>query len=390
MSSGSSSSKFFQVPFFSIRNISSPEDTANDRTVHAGQIPVDAVIGFPTDENVRGYLVDAEGKKRKASTQVHRAIKETLKERPDVFSVLNGGIVLVAKRVEIEEKTKMLKLYSPSIINGSQTQGVIRDFLKQYPDVPKPHVKFELIVTDDENLTADISIARNLQNNVALLSVTGRRGYLDELDTRVQAATPFRLQKSETQLPADDNEIYSTEKLLQVIAALLPAELWWKTGEVSKVYTYSAKAICLKDFETIYKAAKTPEASLEDPQKLKEVYQFYLDSAVQAIELYDKWKSHKGFKGTGIRSIERDRDEIVDVPDGIIFPILASLSEFAVRTSDGWQINPPSALNENELIHAAKSAYQEIARSKPEIMGKSKACYSQIQQITAIYKKLFT
>ena len=76
------------------------------------------------------------------------------------------------------------------------------------------------------------------------------------------------------------------------------------------------------------------------------------------------------------------------MPDGILFPIFASFSVFAVKDPDGWDIAMPSQLTDDELIQAAKSCYIEIARSKPEIMGKTKACYTHMQQITSIYKKL--
>ncbi len=57
------------------------------------------------------------------------------------------------------------------------------------------------------------------------------------------------------------------------------------------------------------------------------------------------------------------------------------------KDEDGWKISVPPMLDDAELIGAAKSAYMEIAKSKPEIMGKSKACYTAIQQITSIYRK---
>ena len=197
----------------------------------------------------------------------------------------------------------------------------------------------------------------------------------------------MRLQKSETERPADDNDYYQTEKLLQVIAALLPEKLWWKGGEASKVYTYSAKATCLKDFQEIYKRAK--DASDPETEKFQAIYQFYLDIAGQASQLYAQWKAHPKFKGSALRSIKRgERGEIEEVPDGIIFPILASLSEFAVQKPKGWIIDPPLLLDDSELVSVATRAYQEIAKSKPEIMGKTKACYSAVQQITSIYKKL--
>ena len=390
MKDNSKSQIALAIPFHSVRNITSPEDTQNGRIVYAGQLPIKSILDLPTHENVRGYLVEAEGKQRRVKTQVHRAIEETLKERPDSFSVLNGGVVIVARDSEIDEKQKLLKLNNPSIINGSQTQGVVRDFLLARASdsvVADIHIKFELIVTVDDDLIADISISRNFQNDVRNLSIVGRKGQLDELEESLQKQLPdFRLQKSETQLPADGNGYLETEKLLQVIAALLPKELGWKQAEYNKTYTYHAKAVCLKDFQEIYKRAKDPNDP--DNRKFQDVYNFFLDISAQAWQLYDKWKRHQGFTGTGLRSIEREGREVVDVPDGIIFPIIASLAEFAVETKSGWKISAPEQLDDSELIRSAKSVYMEIAKSKPEIMGKTKACYSALQQITSIYKKL--
>ncbi len=367
-----------------VRKVTSPEDLDEGRQVYFGQMPLAEIVKLPTHENVRGYLVEAEGKKRRASTQVHRAIRETLKEQPSRFTVLNSGVVIVATSSELNEASRTISLTSPSIINGSQTQGVVKDFLNDGFSVHGVHIKFEVIVCDDDDLVADISIARNFQNDVQLISIAGKKGELDELESALKIKHPhLKLQKSETQRPADETGYVNTEKLLQVIAALLPPQLWWKrNSEYNKSYTYSAKATCLKDFRKIY------EAKLEGDQELSEVYRFYLDVAPQAYELYAAWKEHQGFKGTGLRSIEREGAEIREVPDGIVFPILASLAQFATKKRSGWLIEQPTELDDTELIQSAKRAYQEIAKSKPEIMGKTRACYSQLDQITSIYKKL--
>ena len=371
------------VPFHCIRNISSPEDQAEKRLVYSGQLPLVSLLDLPTNENVREYLVEAEGKQRKSPTQVHLAIRETLKERPSVFSVLNGGVAIVAKSSEIDEKTKMLTITGASIINGSQTQGEVREYIKAGGDGTNTHVKFELIITDDDDLVADISISRNFQNDVKLLSIAGRKGELDELEEAMRLErVDIRLQKSESQRPSEDNDLLNTEKLLQVIAALLPPELWWKQSEYSKTYTYSAKATCLKDFRLIHDEAK------QGSEKMLGVYKFYLDIAPHAWKFYQLWKQHQGFQGTRLRSLDRNGAEIVEIPDGIVFPILAALAQFASKTEAGWRIRQPKELDDKELIAAAKRAYMEIAGSKPEIMGKSKACYSALEQITSIYKRL--
>lgn len=373
------------VAYHCIRNISSPEDQAANRSVYAGQFPIEAIIDIPTNENVRGFLMEAEGKQTRMPTKVHKAIRNTLEEQPDIFSVLNGGLVIVARDSEIDEKSKRIRLVDPSIINGSQTQGVIRNYLEAGVPTSKVHVKFELVITSDPGLIAEISIARNFQNDVQSISIAGRRGQLDELEKSIQNAFPLsRLQKSETQRPSDATDYLETEKLLQVIAALLPNELWWKQSEVTKIYTYSQKATCLKDFTVLYEAAKS---NRPEDKTLADAYRFYLDIAPEAFELYIKWKSHQEFAGTGLRSIERDGRTIKEVPDGLIFPIIAAHAEFVTKVRGKWRIQIPKELDDKELVKTAKSAYIDIAKSNPMVMGKTKACYTAIQQIAAIYKK---
>jgi len=383
--------QYTSFPYETIRRISCPEDTANGRNVYSGHAPADAFLELPNNENVREYLLEAEGRKRKAPTQVHRAMRETLENNPENFSILNGGIVIVTKKAEVDDKNKIIKMYDASIINGAQTQGELRRYFehkKKAGQEPYPlHVTFEIIVTEDEDLIGEISIARNFQNDVLTISIAGRRGQLDELEEHFQKKHPDKkLRKSETKLSDD---YVMTEKLLQVITALVPAELWMKQNEKenpNKVFTYNMKTKCLKEFQDIFVKKDNPNESRQSDYR--ELYQFYLDTAVQAWDLYNKWKTHPGFKGTRLRSIERENGEIVEVPDGIIFPILSSLSAFAKKTEEGWKIVFPNSLDENELIGSAIDVYKNIANHDSSKMGRSLACYSSLYNITKIYRRL--
>lgn len=385
-------------PYFNVRNITGPEDKTSGRTIHVGKAPAISILDLSVDENVREYLL--EGRKRKVPSQVHRAIKETLTNRPEDFSVLNGGVTIVARACEVDDKRNQLILSDASIINGAQTQGVIREFYEEngffkqqrmFGSPPQVFVQFEIIVTDDEELIANVSIARNFQNDVKPISIVGTLGYFNDLEAHFTKVHPgLKLQKSETDFPYDDNTTVDTVRLLQVIAALVPEELWVKPGEFNKVYTYSQKTMCLKDFQTIFENAhKDKAAGAEQHQKYDRLYQFYLDVAGQAYTLHELWKSHRGFKGTGLRSIKREGGDVLEVPDGIVFPILASLSVFAEETPEGWRINIPSHID-NELIQNAKTNYMNIANSNPNVMGKSKACYSQLMQLTSVIKRYST
>jgi hypothetical protein len=115
------------------------------------------------------------------------------------------------------------------------------------------------------------------------------------------------------------------------------------------------------------------------------------------VKLYEKvfgekWKAHPNFRGTRLRSIERENGEIADVPDGIVFLILSALSVFVKspglirrrydtipRRKFEWVFRPVEKFDEQELIDAAAQVYMEIADHNPQTMGKSKACYSALQ-----------
>jgi hypothetical protein len=371
------------LSFDSIRNISCPHDLQNDRKVLVGRVRASQILGLSTDENVRAYLVDAEGKKKKRKGEVHRKIEDTIENYPESFCVLNGGVVIVARDYEVDEKAKRLTLLKPSVINGAQTQGVLRDCSVGNGELDI-YVTFELIVTKDEDLISEVSIARNFQNDVQNISIAGSRGVLEDLEAALRKTdSTIKLRKSETDRA---DEYTDTEKLIQVLMALAPPEVL--EGSVlsvrDKAYTYSQKATCLKDYSKVFEEQKNENSSGPN----RGLYRFFLEVAPQALELYAKWKAHQGFQGSGLRSLERDGVKIVEVPDGIIFPILAALSVFVKQTKNGWRLQQPKQLGDSELVAAAKLAYMQIAGSNPQTMGKRSACYSQLLQLTTVYNKL--
>jgi AIPR protein len=381
-------------PFYSVRNVSCPEDLENGRKILFGSALATAVLDLDTDQNVRAYLMEAKGRQRRRPTQVLRAIRETLDNNPQNFSVLNGGVTIVAHDYEINEKKKTMRLLNPSIINGSQTQGVLRDYyrdMEESGDTPPPiHVTFELIVTDDEKLIADTSIARNFQEDVMTISIAGRLGQLEDLEYAVQRVYPeYKLRMSETQL-SDDYIV--TERLIQVMTALTPPELWMgktaEDGSPIKTYTYSAKTKCLRDFQEVFKRAKDTEDP--DHEKYNRLYRFYLDIAPQAYELHEKWKRHQGFIGPRVYAVKRDETgkKVVDVPDGLVFPIFAALSAFAEKKSGEWRLVEPPSFTDKELIDTAVSVYRTVANSDPQKMGKSHASYFHLYQLTSLHKRL--
>lgn len=376
------SSDIFAFGFYKCRNISSPDDEAASRRVYSGSAPARSVVGLEDNENVREYLVDAKGKQKKSPTLVHQAMRKSLRETPETFGILNSGTVIVARDAEVDDKNRKLNLIGASIINGSQTQGELKRYFENRSpdDTSEPSIKFEIIVTNDDDLIAEISISRNFQNDVKPISIAGRRGQLDDLERSIQSVdSAAKLRKRESDLLADDNFV-DTEKVIQATFAVLPENVSPPSGLTvdlsNKVFAYSQKTRCLKIFQ---KLADEPES---------EMYQTFLGIAPVAWSLYKKWKTHQGFVGTGIRSIEREGSKVVEVPDGIVFPIIAAHAVFVYRAEAGWLLGMPNQLSDDEIISVAKQSYMEIAGHNPQTMGKSKACYTSLMQITSIYAKL--
>ena len=378
-------SPLYRFPYRTCRNISGPEDVAADRRVLVGHAPASSFLGLEDNENVREYLVDVPGKQKRRPTLVHLAIRETLGNRPDMLSILNGGICVVAAEAQVDDKARIIRLKKPSIINGSQTQGELRRYLHVHDGEPPedPSVKFEIVVTEDEELVAEVSIARNFQNDVQSISIAGRLGQLDELEQAVQRGIPgARLRKSETEL---SDEYLDTEKLIQVLFALSPESIWRdfddKQRLTSKAVAYSQKTRCLRLFQRVQQNKDTPPDS--------RLYGFFLDIAPDAWQLYRKWKVHQGFRGTRLKSIQRENGRtVVDIPDGIVFPILASHSAFVRRKKGHWKIEMPPTFDERRLVEAAADDYKEIADHNPQTMGKSRACYTSLLRLTTIYAEV--
>ncbi|SMD31790.1 AIPR protein [Reichenbachiella faecimaris] len=379
------------LPFLTLRNISTIQDQENNRKIYTGQISAFSILDLPSDENVREFLPEA-SPKRRSYTQVHREILETLENNDADFNVLNSGITVVAKSLSIDDNKKEMKLVGSSIINGSQTQGVIRDHYNNLSEDARNEfkgiVKFEIIVTGDPNLIAETSISRNYQNAVRLLSIEGRRGQFDELQNALDPGGQrgLKLQKSESDLSED---IIRTEKLLQILVTLIPKELWERTKpktHYNKAYAYSMKSKCLKEFADAYEAAKNPEDSKH--AELKELYQFYLDLVFDGYNLYQKWKHHQGFIGRNIRNgLKWEGRSIKEVSDGFVFPILAAYSNFITKVNDRWTLMIPSHLDENDLIGFIHQVYSDLSRANPQHMGKTESSYVFMESITRMYRR---
>lgn len=367
------------LTYNTLRSVNSPEDNEAGRKRYCGVAPASSFFALDTEENVRAYLGrDESGSKRK-STKVNMAIRETLAEHREYFPLLNSGLVIVAHDAKVDDNSKPPKvaLYSPSIINGAQTQGVLKDFFKERPDDTEfPSVNFELIVTDDDELIGDISIARNYQNEVSDLSIFGRLGRFAELQKAMKKLDPtITLRTSETDF---GDEFLDTEKLIQVLTVIAPTEVPLPSAEkrkaktpetIYRVYAYRHRSRCLTDFATV----------MDEPDEWPVAHRFFLDIAVDAWNLYRRFKGEQTFsrlqcvKGTEVNGRKRVNSD--GVPDGIVFPMLSALSRFMQEHKGRWRLAVPPNFPWNTFFQATILQETGSAKNNPQTMGKNADCY---------------
>jgi hypothetical protein len=381
-------SDVYVLNYNSLRNVTPPEEEAADRRRYCGNAKAAEFFEIPDDLNIRDYLQEkVNGKPIKKETNVNKAMRDQLDGDRSLFPILNGGITLIAHEAVIDDKDRKVKLHSPSIINGTQTRGVLHDYFEAHPDDPAyPSINFEIVVCKDTRLAAEITIARNYQNAVLPVSTYGARGVFDDLEVAVKAHDPkVHLRKSETDV---GEEYLDTEKLIQVITAMIPSTIPMprlmkgKGGnEGIRVYAYAQKATCLKDYAEIVRNAA----------QYKQAKSFFEDVAWDAWRIYKDLRSYQGF--SSLHSVTKDKNKQVaeeGVPTGIVFPILSALGKLARELPNGhWELKIPPDFDLDDLCKQAKATFTVPGpgRSNPNVMGKELACYLNLHAIVDAYLK---
>jgi hypothetical protein len=381
--------KHIVVNFNSLRNVTPPEEEKAGRKRYCGNAYAGEFFQLPDHMNIRDYLqTEVNGKPIKKSTLVNDAMRGQLEGDRSLFPILNGGISVIASDVTVDDKAKRIVMEAPSIINGSQTRGVLQDYFTENPpseDNKFPSIDFEVIICTDERIAAEIAIARNYQNAVQPLSTYGARQVFNNLETALRKRDPnISLRKSETDVGPG---FWDTEKIIQVVTAMIPTSvkmprpLKGKGGNDGiRVYAYAGKAVCLKDFAEVQ--AK--------PSEFPDAKNFFEDVAYDAWTEFKNLRSYQGF--SGLHAVTKVKGVVAEdgVPTGIVFPIMSALGKLAVQQPDvHWLFKIPADFDLDDLCKQARTTYQNPGpgRSNPQTMGKELACYLNLHAIVDSYLK---
>jgi len=372
-----------QISYQLLRNTTSPDEVSTGVKSFVVNLPAFEILKLGTRENLRAYLAEHNPKKR---NRVHAAIRETIETEPARFITRNSGFVIAATEIEVDDNKKSLRLTEASIINGAQSQGEIKNWVRDTfgDEVPEGYteppffVRAEIIVDADFGEVVETAIARNTATAVKSLSQAGARGHLDDLEASIKKVRPnLEIKKKET-----DEGGYDTRKILQYTRLLMPVSVSKNESSAEKLRAYKNPEQCLTDFSEWY-----VKKSHDSDARMK--YEFSVGMAPYAIAEYEYWDSHDGWNGhhiwdetkKGGRACRRDKKNgrIVWVSPGLIFPILGAMSEFVAELSpNNWAITKPKIFKPTEMIAKAVSQFRSVD-SDPMQMGRSPGVYDALR-----------
>ena len=132
-----------------VNETTSPEEKRNNAMHYTVTCPMKEVLGFNLDNNLRDFYGSDDSCKNK--TSVHKEIKASFEENPTRFIQRNSGFTVVCSGIEVPQKdefgVKNITLTNPSLINGAQTQGMLKEISKEYGgELDKTNVRVEIIV----------------------------------------------------------------------------------------------------------------------------------------------------------------------------------------------------------------------------------------------------
>jgi hypothetical protein len=372
-----------------IRTTTSPDEHKSGVQSYVVNLPAEEIASLGTEGNLRSYIGEYSPSKR---NRVHEAINETIETAPERFITRNSGFVIAADDIEVDDKSKIIKLRNANIINGAQSQGEIIRYLKRFSDDGEEfatpfYVRAEIIIDSDKAEVVETAIARNTATPVKDISQAGKRGHLDDLQESLERYFPNEgMKKSET-----DTSGIDPVRVLQYSRLLMPQPVSDTATAAETLRAYKNPSQCLTDFSKWYedwKSYKTTGGNVSEEKKVNaRKYEFTVAIAPYALAEYRYWNEHDGWNGQRLfaatdkgRAVRRDKrtKKITMVAPGILFPLIGAMSEFVVEEGVTWKISKPPSFKPDDMIAATIKQFRAHG-SDPMLMGRSESAYEALR-----------
>ena len=331
----------------------------------------------------------------KLTGSVPKAIRESLKDNPEIFVFMNRGIVLSVDAVSFDSKTSQLTitLQDPELhglLDGGHTYNIS---LEERSGLQEPqYLKMEILEGFRPEEIPQLVDARNTSNQVRDQSLMNLSGEFDRLKSALKGQKYEQLIAYKEHEWMDDGSSKPID-VREIVAILTVFDRDNFTAQAHPINAYRSKAACLKHFQGHAESYRKIYPIAPDLLALYDHIQLELP------ELYNRARTQAGLSGgkfgklTGVVSYNGKRamtlpfvgqESKYGVPSGFIYPMLgafrAILEEKNGRYVWGKNLDPVSLLR-GELGETLADTIGNFAleNRNPSKTGKSpivwQSCY---------------
>ena len=377
-----------------VKNTTSPEEKKNGSMHYTIVCSLKEILNLNVFENLRIAYTSDESIKR--ITPKHKEIYQSFEDAPDRFIQRHSGFTVICNEIKVsspqEYGINTVTLDKASLINGAQTQDLLKNLLEDYEGVEayeNVNIRVEVLVEKAQDERIEIAIARNTSTNVSNLSIMGKKRYFDPLEIGVTniLGNDHRLQKSET----DDG--IPTQTLLQTLRTMTPKEIRdeYKSLKDSPVKSYSGKAMVLNEYKDMVDAEAN--GRVKNSHFESSVLNYYRSFAGYAWIEYGKWSSDKDWiplwkKSDNYKKIGKynQKDDSFDLTWAILCPLLYGLQHFLYEEKSGsWKIKYSDSFDKKAYMNYVLDRFKDSG-FEPQTFAKDRAYYQDLYIFVSDYK----
>lgn len=341
------------------------------------------VFYVKVDDVAEGIPMTTNPRDQKLTSNVAKAITDSLTSNDGYFHLRNRGIVVSAQKVNYNNKTGKVTIYFENTqyhgnIDGGHTYKIVCDHKGENLD---QYVQFE-IMTGVEDIIENLAEARNTSVQVDEKSMAELAQKFDPIKEALEGMPFYRRIAFRQNQSSVDEETGRNEKMIdarEVVAIINMFNVDKFTGSNHPIQAYSSKAkmlsIYLSDVESYRKYVNI----------IPDIFDLYDGIEQEFAKAYNEAggkygrKKYSGFKdGNVIAKSKFGLHELqYKIPDGIMYPVVAafrSLVKFNESTGKyEWNsgVNPLKIWDKCKTELASKvMSFASSIGDNPNAVGK--------------------
>ena len=381
-----------------VKNTTSPEEKSYGSMHYTVVCSVQEILKLNIFENLRIAYSSDETKKR--ITPRHKDIAASFEDAPTRFIQRHSGFVLTCNDIKVsspqEYGINIITLEDCSMVNGAQTQGILKDILEDYSGVPdrqeqlaNTNIRVEILCEGISDQRVEIAIGRNNTTNVSNLSVMGKKKYFDPLESNLKnvIGNDISLEKSET------DDAVPTQTLIQVLRTMTPREIrdQYKSLKDSPTKSYSGKAMVLNEYKDMVdheNNSKEDNGAFTSP-----VLDYYRSFSGYAWLEYEKWSTDADWvplwkKSDNYKRIGKynQKEDAFELTWAILCPLLYGLQHYLYEDSSGsWKIKYSDKFDKEAYMKYVLDRFK-MSGFDPQTFAKDRAIYQDLYIYISDYK----